>query len=346
MPDVVDLRSDTVTRPTEGMRRAMASADVGDDVYGEDPTVNRLQDEVAGRFGREAALFVPSGIMANQIWLRLLAAPGTEVITESSSHLVAYEAGSGAALAGVQFRTIDGDRGRLDARRVEAALRPRGFPYTENSLVAVEQTTNRGGGAVHDLPTLEALRDLTRQRGLRFYLDGARIFNAVVATGTAPAVYGGLVDGLSFCVSKALGAPVGSLLVGDADAIEHATLWRRRYGGAMRQVGILAAAGLHALEHHVDRLAEDHANARRIATIVAEDHPEAVDVHTVDTNMVYVRTGGRPAVQVVDSLASCGVLVGAMGEHLLRLVTHLDVDAAGAQRAGRLVADHLGGAPR
>lgn len=341
MPDTVDLRSDTVTRPTRGMRAAMAAADVGDDVYGEDPTVNALQDEVAAMFGRDAALFTPTGVMANQIALRVLAAPGSEVVLEADAHIVAYEAGAHAALGGLQFRTVTADRGILTRAVVEPALRPRSFPYTENSVVAIENTTNRSGGTIYDLATLDDLRALCDEHELALYMDGARIFNAVVASGSSPETYGSRVAALSFCVSKGLGAPVGSLLVGDADLVAEAKAWRRRYGGAMRQVGVLAAAGRYALQHHVDRLADDHENARTIARIVADAHPDAVDPDGVETNIVYVATGARPAADIIRELGDEGIRVGAMGDHLLRLVTHLDVDVAGARRAGEALARAL-----
>lgn len=343
MTEIVDLRSDTVTTPTVGMRAAMAAADVGDDVYGEDPTVNALQDEVAARFGREAALFTPTGVMANQITLRALAAPGTEVVLEADSHIVAYEAGAHAALGGLQFRTVEADRGILTRDRVEPALRPRSFPYTENSVVAIENTTNRAGGTIYDVGTLDGLRDLCDERGLALFMDGARIFNAIVASGTSAEAYGARVTALTFCVSKGLGAPVGSLLVGDADLVAETLAWRRRYGGAMRQVGVLAAAGRYALQHHVDRLADDHENARLIATTVAEAVPDAVDPADVETNIVYIETGDRAAHEVIDELAGQGIRVGAMGDHLLRLVTHLDVDRSGCRRAAEAIAKALAG---
>lgn len=338
---MIDLRSDTVTRPTEGVRRAMAAADVGDDVYREDPEVEALQEEVADRFGRDAALFVPSGIMASLVLLRSLVPPGSEVVCESDAHLVAYEAGAAALNVGVQFRTVDGERGRLDVERVRPRLRPASFPYTALGAISVEETTNRGGGAVHGLERLQALRALADERDVPLHGDGARLFNAIVATGVDPRDYGAVFTGFSFCLSKGLGAPVGSMVVGDADTIDAAREWRRRFGGAMRQVGVLAAAGRYVLAHHVDRLADDQANARRIAEIVADAVPGSCDPDEVETNIVYVETGAVAAGEVVTRLRDEQILVGAMGEHLLRLVTHLDVDTDGCTHAAELIAKAL-----
>ncbi|MGH8886903.1 MAG: threonine aldolase family protein [Egibacteraceae bacterium] len=328
---LIDLRSDTVTKPTPAMRAAMAEAEVGDDVYGEDPTVRRLQEAAAARFGREAALFCPSGTMCNQLWLRVLARPGTEVVVEADAHLVNYEAGAGALLCGVQFRTLQARYGLLEAADVAAAIRPNGFPLTPTSLVCVEQTHNRRGGTYYLVDHLVALRKVCDDAGVPLYMDGARVFNAAVASGTDPAEYGALVDGLMFCVSKALGAPVGSLMVGDADAIAEASVWRRRYGGAMRQVGVLAAAGLVALERMVDRLAADHANARLLAEAAAEVHPGGVDLAQVVTNIVYLEDVDAPV--VAAALRAEGVLVGRMDQRTVRMVTHPDVSAADCRRA-------------
>ncbi|MFA9445476.1 low specificity L-threonine aldolase [Egicoccus sp. AB-alg6-2] len=338
---MIDLRSDTVTRPTEGVRRAMAAADVGDDVYREDPEVEALQEEVADQFGRDAALFVPTGVMGTLVLLRALVPPGTEVVCESDAHLVAYEAGAGALNAGVQFRTIDGERGRLDVDLVRPRLRPPTFPYTSVGAISVEETTNRGGGAIHGLDRLRALRALADERGVPLHGDGARLFNAIVATGVDPRVYGEVFTGFSFCLSKGLGAPIGSMVVGDADVIASAREWRRRFGGAMRQVGVLAAAGRYVLAHHVERLAEDQANARAIAERVADAVPGSCDPAEVETNIVYVDTGATPASAVLDRLREHDVLAGAMGEHLVRLVTHLDVDTEGCTRAADVIARAL-----
>ncbi len=340
---MIDLRSDTVTRPTDGMRRAMAEAEVGDDVYGEDPTVNRLQEVAAETFGREAGLYVPSGVMANLVWTKVLAPAASEVAIERWGHAVAYEDGAGAANAGVQYLTIDGDRGRLDADRVRRALRPDGFPYVRCSMIAAEETTNRGGGAIHGVERLQGLRALADERGAALHLDGARIFHAIVATGTDPRDYGAVATGLNFCLSKGLGAPVGSVMVGDEDAIAQARVWRRRFGGAMRQVGVLAAAGLYALEHHVERLADDHANARMIAERLAERVPDSADPTLVDTNILFVHTGAHDAAMIAARAADQGVRCSAADSSSIRLVTHLDVDRSDCETAAKVLGELLGG---
>ena len=334
---MIDLRSDTVTHPTPAMREAMASAEVGDDVYGEDPTVRRLEEAAAARFGREAALYCPSGTMCNQLWLRVLARPATEVVVEADAHVVNYEAGAGAVLGQVQFRTVPGRRGILDPDDVVAALRPDVFPLTPTSLVCVEQTHNRRGGAVTPLATLERLRAVTADAGVALYADGARIFNAAVAAGVDVADYARLVDGLSFCTSKGLSAPVGSLMVGDADAIAEARQWRRRYGGGMRQAGIIAAASLVALEDMPERLAEDHENAQMLARAAAEVIP--FDPAEVETNIVCIEDVDAPA--LVDALAVRGVRAGALSPRTARLVTHAGVSAEDCTRAAAALRDAL-----
>ena len=339
---MIDLRSDTVTQPTNEMRHAMATAIVGDDVYGEDPTVRALQERAAELFGREAALYCPSGVMCNQLWLRVLAQPGTEVVVEADSHVVNYEGGAGALLGGVQFRTVPSAHGQLAPDDVAAAIRPAHFPLTPTSLVWLEQTHNRRGGTYYSVDELTAVRDVCDGAGLPLYIDGARIFNASVASGTPPSRYGELANALMFSLSKSLGAPVGSVMVGDAAAIAEATLWRLRYGGAMRQAGVLAAAGLVALDR-VDRLAEDHDNARLLAEAAAEIHPDGVDLALVQTNIVYVEDVDAAA--VCAGLAERGVLAGAMDQGTVRLVTHPDVSREDCNKtadAVRSVLRHLG----
>ena len=337
---MIDLRSDTVTRPTPAMRQAMADADVGDDVYGEDPTVRRLEEAAAERFGRQAALYCPSGVMCNQLWLRVLGRPGDEVLCEADSHVVNYEAGAGAVLGGVQFRTLAAPRGLLDPADVAAAIRPRAFPLTPTRVVWIEQTHNRRGGAVYPLARIEALREVASSAGVALYMDGARVFNAAVAHQVDPAQYGALVDGLSFCTSKALSAPVGSLMVGDADAIAEGRDWRRRYGGAMRQAGVIAAASLVALTTMTDRLADDHERAKRLARAAADARPGSIDPAAVETNIVTVE--GVHAAAAIEGLARHGVRAGAMDARTLRLVTHPDVDDADCRAAAEALRSVLG----
>ena len=335
---MIDLRSDTVTRPTDDMRKAMADAEVGDDVYGEDPTVRALQERVAGLFGREAALYCPSGVMCNQLALRALGTAGTEVLIEADAHIVNYEGGSGALLGGFQFRTVEGAAGILSPEQVTVHIRADHFPLTPTSLVCVEQTANRGGGTYYELAALQQIRTACDDAGVALYMDGARVFNAAVASGTALSEYGATVDALMCCLSKSLGAPVGSLIVGDADAIAEATTWRRRYGGAMRQAGVIAAAGLVALDR-IDRLAEDHANARVLAEAAAEVRPDAVDLEQVVTNIVYVNDVDAGA--VAQALMDRGVLAGAMDARTLRMVTHPDVSAPDCHTAAGILREVL-----
>jgi threonine aldolase len=325
----VDLRSDTLTRPTPAMRAAMAAADVGDDVYGEDPTVNALEERAADLFGHEAAVFVPSGTMGNQICLRLVVPPAGELLCDGDAHVVTYESGGAAQHGGIQSRTVPG--GLLDPASVEAQLRPDGFHMVPTSAVSVEQTHNRGGGAVQPLASLEGLREITRRHGVALHCDGARIWNAHVAAGVALRDYGALFDTMSVCLSKGLGAPVGSLVVTSAERAREARVLRRRLGGGMRQAGILAAAGLFALEHHIERLAEDHAHAALIG--------QRLGVAT-ETNIVPVDV--KDARALAAAAADQGVLVGVVGPTRIRLVTHLDVDEAGARRAADVVASLVG----
>ncbi|MER6754786.1 GntG family PLP-dependent aldolase [Micromonospora echinofusca] len=328
----VDLRSDTVTRPTPGMREAMATADVGDDVYGEDPTVNALEAEVAALFGHEAALFAPSGSMANQIALQLVVPPGDELLCDADAHVVTYEIGAAAAYGGISSRTWSPVGADIDPDVVAAMVRPEGYHAVPTRAIAVEQTHNRGGGGVIPLATLRELRRIADDAGVALHCDGARIWHAHVADGVPLAGYGALFDTLSVCLSKGLGAPVGSLVVGSADKIARARVLCKRMGGGMRQAGILAAAGRYALAHHVDRLAADHAKAARLAEAIA---PFGVLATTVRTNLVPLDLTKAPldAQALAAAARAEGVLVSVLGPRTARLVTHLDVDDAGIDRA-------------
>ncbi|MEV4662117.1 GntG family PLP-dependent aldolase [Micromonospora echinofusca] len=328
----VDLRSDTVTRPTPGMREAMASADVGDDVYGEDPTVNALEAEVAALFGHEAALFAPSGSMANQIALQLVVPPGNELLCDADAHVVTYEIGAAAAYGGISSRTWPAVGADVDPDAVAAMVRPDGYWAVPTRAIAVEQTHNRGGGGVIPLATLRELRRIADDAQVALHCDGARIWHAHVADGVPLAEYGALFDTLSVCLSKGLGAPVGSLVVGSADKIERARFVRKRMGGGMRQAGILAAAGRYALAHHVERLADDHAKAARLAEAIA---PFGVLATTVRTNLVPLdlTKAAMDAHALAAAARAEGVLVSVLGPRTARLVTHLGVDDAGIDRA-------------
>jgi threonine aldolase len=333
---VVDLRSDTLTRPTEAMRAAMAEAEVGDDVYGEDPSVNALEERVAGLFGHEAAVFVPTGTMGNQICLRLVVPPAEELLCGSEDHIVTYEHGGAAQHGGISSRTVDAPRGLLTVTEVGAQLRPAGWGTVATHAVSVEQTHNRGGGAVHPLDSLQALRELTASHGVALHCDGARIWNAAVASGTPLSAYGAVFDTLSVCMSKGLGAPVGSLVVTDATRAKEARVLRKRLGGGMRQAGVIAAAAAYALEHQLDRLADDH---RRAADIAA-----ALGVEDVETNIVPVDLTDEAydGPQLAAAAREQGVLLSVVGPQRVRLVTHLDVDDAGAEHAAEVVAGLLG----
>jgi len=338
--DLVDLRSDTVTRPTAAMRAAMAAAEVGDDVYDEDPTVHALQERVAGLLGHEAALFTPSGSMANQLGVRLLVGAGEELLCDAQAHIVRAELGAHAALGGVTTRTWDAPRGMLDVADVRRLAAPDAGPHlVSTGAVAVENTHNFGGGSVQPYEALVQLRAYADEAGLRLHLDGARLWNAHIAAGVHLDAYGRLFDTVSVCLSKGLGAPVGSLVASSAERVAQARWWRKRLGGGMRQVGVLAAAGLHALDHHLDRLADDHARARALARRLAEAVPGIVDPAHVQTNIVVLdlsRTALTGAELAAKARAE-GVLVSALGPRVARLVTHLDVDDAGCARAATVL---------
>jgi threonine aldolase len=332
--DVIDLRSDTVTKPSAGMRRAMAEAEVGDDVYAEDPTVRALEERTAELFGHEAALFVPSGTMGNQIGMRLVCEPGQEVLCDADAHVVTYEMGAAAAIFGISTRTVVSAGGRLDADQLIAQVRPKdNWHLTATAAIAVENSHNRGGGLVQPLGELQKLWDWSREAGVAVHLDGARIWNASIASGVDLATYGRLADTASVCFSKGLGTPVGSVLVGSAERIATGRLWRKRLGGGMRQVGVLAAACLYALDHHLDRLAEDHEHAQLLAKRLG------VDPSTVETNMVVLDDVAAPV--VAEAAKARGVLVSQVSARRIRLVTHLDVDRAGIDRAADVLAELL-----
>jgi threonine aldolase len=324
----IDLRSDTVTRPSAAMREAMARAEVGDDVYGEDPTVNRLQKLAARRLGKEAALFVPSGTMANQLAIRALSRHGDVVLAGTGSHLLRHESGAAAALSGVQIATIGRD-GFFDEDDVRAALPPDDPHFAPITVVAVENTHNTSGGRVFPLEQVLRVARIVRQHGLRLHLDGARLFNAVIASGTPADVWAAPFDTVSFCLSKGLGAPVGSLVCGSADLIDRVHRYRKMFGGGMRQAGILAAAGLYALESNVQRLAEDHLNARRLAAGLGELGLEIDPMP--ETNMVLFRV--RDETRFAGALRSRGVLLNPVGGRRFRAVTHLDISAADIEEA-------------
>ena len=333
--EFVDLRSDTVTKPTAAMRKAMAEAEVGDDVFEEDPTVNLLQERVAELLGKEASLFVPSGTMANQISIRTHTVPGDEVIIEADSHPVLSEVAAAAALSGVQFRTIHGRRGILTAEQVAEAVRIPDIHRPVSRLVCLENTHNFGGGTIYPLEEIWRIREVADRFGLAMHLDGARLLNACVATGIPPSEYARPFDSVSLCLSKGLGAPVGSMIAGSKEFIARARKNRKMFGGGMRQVGILAAAGLYALEHHVERLAEDHFHARLLAEALAELPGIRLDPREVETNIVIIdiSPSGMDPREAQKRLRELGVLVLPFGKGRLRAVTHLDVDREGIQRA-------------
>ena len=337
---IIDLRSDTVTRPSEAMRRAMAEAPVGDDQYGEDPTVNFLQERIAAMLGKEAAVYVPSGTMANQIAVKILTAPGDEVIIGDECHLVWHEAGAAAANSGVQFLVV-GKGGLFTAEDFRAAFKPAGhFMFPATALVVVENTHNRGGGVVFPQDEAEAICRAARERNVRTYLDGARLFNAAAASKRSVAELAAPFDVVSVALSKALGCPVGSLICGSRANMARAVRVRRMFGGAMRQAGILAAAGLYALDHNLSRLGQDHENARAIAERLARVDGVTVDLATVQTNIVILRMDdGMPdAASIAARAKEEGVLVSVFGPRTLRAVAHLDVSLADCERAADALA--------
>jgi threonine aldolase len=337
---MIDLRSDTVTRPTPAMREAMAQAEVGDDQYGEDPTTNRLQEQMAALLGKEAALWLPSGTMANQVALLVLARPGDEVITAREAHAGWHEIGAAAANAGVQIVEV-GTGGVFTREQFDAAIKPSGLPvFPPTTVVEIENTHNRAGGVVFPQDEVQRICVLARERGVASFLDGARLWNAAVASGRSEAELAAPFDLVAVAFSKGLGAPAGSLLAGPRELIRRAERQRRRLGGAMRQVGILAAAARHGVEQHRARLAEDHANARRLAERLARCGAVQLDLLTVQTNIVvfHLKPGAPDAAALVARAREQGVRVSAFGPRTVRAVTHLDVSAAQCDAAAERLA--------
>ena len=340
----VDLYSDTVSQPTADMRRFMCEAPVGDEQKFEDPTVNQLCEMVAELLGKEAAVFLPSGTMCNEIALRVHARHGEEVIAHRTAHPINSEAGGPAALAGVNVRSIDGPRGQFDVAAVEAAIRPLSRYAPRTRLVWVEQTSNHGGGSIWPLARIEAVTAVARRHSVATHMDGARLMNAVVASGVSARDYSAFFDSVWIDFTKGLGAPVGAALAGSRAFIDEAWRSKQQMGGAMRQAGIIAAGGVYALRHHVKRLADDHANARRLADGLARLPGVRLDPASVETNIVFFETTANAA-EAVEHLLAHGVRMGALGPHTIRAVTHLDVDAAGIERALALAREVFTGLP-
>jgi threonine aldolase len=336
---LIDLRSDTVTRPTPAMRAAMQAAEVGDDVFHDDPTVNRLEARVADLLGKEAALFVPSGTMSNQIAVKVHTQPGDELLCDVNCHIYNYEAGGPAILSGVSCHTLHGEDGILDVTQLEDHIRPNDDHQVRTRLVCLENTHNRGGGRVYPIEKIQAIHAWTRKHGLILHLDGARLWNAVVATGVSAKQWGELFDTVSVCFSKGLGAPVGSALAGPRECITRARRVRKLFGGGMRQAGVLAAAALYALDHHVERLADDHRNAQTIARAIADTPGLLLVPAEVETNLIWFRVAKEmgTAKEVASALRERGVLVHASGTQTLRACTHLDVSAAQAEYAAEAI---------
>ena len=342
----VDLYSDTQTRPSAAMRQAIAEAEVGDEQRGEDPTVNRLQDRVAELLGKEAAVFLPSGTMCNEIAYRVHGRPGEEVILDKTAHTLHFEAGGPAALSGLMIRPLEGQRGRFTAGQVAAVARKGSRHEPRSALVSLEQTANLGGGAIWPLAQVEEVAACARDHGLAVHMDGARLMNAVVASGVAARDFAAACDSVWIDLSKGLGCPVGAVLAGSTDFIEAAFRVKHLFGGAMRQAGIIAAAGVYALEHNVERLAEDHANARRLAQGLAQIQGIIIDPLEVETNLVYfdLDPAGPTANELSQRLQEGhGVRIGAMGSHRMRAVTHLDISEAGIDKALTALREALAG---
>jgi threonine aldolase len=338
--NLIDLRSDTVTKPSAQMREVMAAAEVGDDVYGEDPTINSLEERVAQLFGKEAGLFCPSGSLANQLSIRMLVAPGEELITETNSHIVRAELGAGAVFSGITTRTWLADRGLLSAADVLNIARPDSGPYlVSTTAIAIENTHNFGGGTVQPLDEIKKLRQESQSLGIALHLDGARIWNAHIASGVEFKEYGKYFDTISVCLSKGLGAPVGSLMLSTKDRVIKARAWRKRYGGGMRQAGILAAAGHYALDNNLALLKTDHKRAKEIAIAIAAVAPKVINPDHVETNIVGLDISSMKitAAQLSEQLKASGVLASALGPKYLRVVTHLDLTDSDIEKVNQVL---------
>ena len=338
MKKIIDLRSDTVTKPSEGMRKAMYEAEVGDDVYKEDPTANELESFSAELLGKEAALFVPSGVMGNQICLNVLTNPGDEVICEKDAHIFQYESGSPAALSGIQLSLIEGTKGIFSPEQVESFIRPASAYYmARTKVIEVENTHNRAGGTINPIENIDSLSKLAKKYNLYFHLDGARIWNASIETGILPSEYAAHFDTVSCCLSKGLGAPIGSIIAGKNDFIKEAFRVRKAWGGGMRQVGVIAAAGLYALKNNIGRLKEDHEKAKKLAYILAELKNIQVDLSSVETNIVMFSV---VKLKVEDFLKKCGengLLLGTGKVGIIRAVTHMDVSFEEINHAAKII---------
>ena len=341
---MIDLRSDTVTRPNDEMRAAIASASVGDDVFGDDPTVNALEEKVAHLFGKEAGVFTPTGSLSNQLGIRTLVKPGEELLTETFAHIVRAELGAGAAFSGITTRTWEGNHGLLVAEDAMAIARPDSGPYlVSTTAIAVENTHNFAGGTVQSIDEIRKLRALTSKVGIATHLDGARIWNAHIATGVSFKDYGENFDTVSVCFSKGLGAPIGSMLLSTNDRIKEARVWRKRYGAGMRQVGLLAAGADYALENNLQALAEDHRRAREIAVSCAAVVPNSVDLDFVHTNIVVLNLAGarQSAQEISAALKTAGILSSALGPTTLRLVTHRDLSDSDISKTNSVLPELL-----
>lgn len=321
---LIDLRSDTVTRPTTGMRAAMHTAEVGDDVYGEDHLMNELQERVANMLGKEAGLFIPSGTMSNQLAIRSQTQPGDEVICEYNSHIFNYEGGGPALLSGVQLHPLTADHGILTTEQISEVIRPTDHHYAQTRLITLENTHNRAGGVVCPLPVIEDVAQFSQSQNVLMHLDGARLMNAVIATGLDPTAYTQHFNTVSLCLSKGLGAPVGSILVGDTDCVDQAHRFRKMFGGGMRQLGILAAAGLYALDNHIERLAEDHHRAKILAEVCQDLGYLKEDIAWTQTNIVLLAFPDGNTAEMEIRFREAGLLVSVMDDRMIRLVTHLD----------------------